>query len=76
MDKVDSKDLDEFVPSYITFAEHLELARKHRVLLRKFKALKAELEDKTQHVVDQRVKIDQLLAYNANLKATLDKLVD
>ena len=68
MDKVDSKDLDEFVPSYITFAEHLELARKHRVLLRKFKALKFELKDTAQHVVDLEKQLARVLDNNTQLR--------
>ena len=60
MDKVDSKDLAEFVPSYITFAEHLELARKHRILLRKFKALQYELKDKSQQVVDLEAQLKRV----------------
>ena len=59
--------------------QHAPLIYKSRCgecVIRRLKFNENENDELRAQGADQRVKIDQLLAYNANLKATLDKLVD
>ena len=56
----------EFVPyKHITYADH-------HALVREYRALAAELKDKTQHVVDLEAQLSRVLDDNDRLKSNLD----
>ena len=55
----------EFVPyKHITYADH-------HVLVREYRALAAELKDKSQHVVDLEAQLSRVLDSNTGMQACL-----